>query len=62
MVGKPAVPGLPAADEPLEGCQAAGGGLCHFFAALGSSNRPLIYAGGGVINAGAAYALREFSQ
>ena len=32
-----------------------------FFAALGASKRPLIYAGGGVINGGAAHALREFS-
>ncbi len=32
-----------------------------FFAALGASKRPLIYAGGGVINSGAALALREFS-
>jgi acetolactate synthase-1/2/3 large subunit len=33
-----------------------------FFAALGAAQRPLIYAGGGVINAGAAHALREFSK
>jgi len=33
-----------------------------FFDALGRSNRPLIYAGGGVINANASYALREFSK
>jgi acetolactate synthase-1/2/3 large subunit len=32
-----------------------------FFAALGRSQRPLIYAGGGVINGNSAYALREFS-
>jgi len=32
-----------------------------FFAALGASKRPLIYAGGGVINGSAAHALREFS-
>jgi acetolactate synthase-1/2/3 large subunit len=32
-----------------------------FFAALGASKRPLIYAGGGVINGNAAHALREFS-
>jgi acetolactate synthase-1/2/3 large subunit len=31
-----------------------------FFAALQAANRPLIYAGGGVINGTAAYALREF--
>jgi len=33
-----------------------------FFAALGKSIRPLIYAGGGVINGNAAFALREFSE
>jgi acetolactate synthase-1/2/3 large subunit len=32
------------------------------FAALGAAKRPLIYAGGGVINAGASAALREFSK
>jgi acetolactate synthase-1/2/3 large subunit len=31
-----------------------------FFAALRTARRPLIYAGGGVINGSAAYALREF--
>ncbi len=30
------------------------------FAALAAANRPLVYAGGGVINGNAAYALREF--
>src|ERR1700682_1832711 len=33
-----------------------------FFAALGAAQRPLIYAGGGVINGSAANALREFSK
>jgi acetolactate synthase-1/2/3 large subunit len=33
-----------------------------FFAALGAAKRPLIYAGGGVINGNAAHALREFSK
>ncbi|GIK34619.1 MAG: acetolactate synthase [Gammaproteobacteria bacterium] len=33
-----------------------------FFALLGESQRPLIYAGGGVINANAAAALRRFAQ
>ena len=33
-----------------------------FFAALRVAQRPLIYAGGGVINAGAAPALRDFSR
>ncbi|HSN72648.1 MAG TPA: biosynthetic-type acetolactate synthase large subunit [Steroidobacteraceae bacterium] len=33
----------------------------EFFAMLGESRRPLVYAGGGVINSGAAPALREFA-
>jgi acetolactate synthase-1/2/3 large subunit len=33
-----------------------------FFAALHTAKRPLIYAGGGVINGNAAHALREFSK
>jgi acetolactate synthase-1/2/3 large subunit len=36
--------------------------LDSFFALLGKSRRPLIYAGGGVIHAGAASELREFSE
>ncbi len=32
------------------------------FAALGAAKRPLIYAGGGVINGSAAHALRDFSR
>ncbi len=34
----------------------------HFFEMLGESQRPLIYAGGGVINGNAAVELREFAQ
>src|SRR6201996_2737729 len=37
------------------------GACAEFFAALGAAKRPLIYAGGGVINGSAAHALREFS-
>jgi acetolactate synthase-1/2/3 large subunit len=33
-----------------------------FFTALGRARRPLIYAGGGVINGNASFALREFSR
>src|SRR4030095_10831954 len=33
----------------------------EFFGMLAESKRPLIYAGGGVINGGAAYAMREFA-
>ncbi len=60
--GRLAVPGfrqrmsrLTAANLPRAAC-------AEFFGALLAANRPLIYAGGGVINAGAADALREFSR
>jgi acetolactate synthase-1/2/3 large subunit len=59
--GRLAVPGyrqrmtrLSAASLPQAAC-------ADFFAALLAARRPLIYAGGGVINAGATDALREFS-
>ena len=43
-------------DAALDASQAA-----NFFAMLGESSRPLIYAGGGVINGNAAGALTEFA-
>jgi acetolactate synthase-1/2/3 large subunit len=46
---------LTAAKLPEAAC-------ADFFAALGASHRPMIYAGGGVINGGAAQELREFSR
>jgi acetolactate synthase-1/2/3 large subunit len=46
---------LTAAKLPETAC-------ADFFAALGASDRPMIYAGGGVINGGAAQELREFSR
>src|SRR5882757_8460343 len=46
---------LEAAKLPEPACEA-------FFAALSAANRPLIYAGGGVINGTAAEALRRFSS
>jgi acetolactate synthase-1/2/3 large subunit len=45
----------------LEANKVPEGACADFFAALGASKRPLIYAGGGVINGSAAHALREFS-
>jgi acetolactate synthase-1/2/3 large subunit len=45
---------LEAAKLPESAC-------ADFFAALSAASRPLIYAGGGVINGSAAHALREFS-
>jgi acetolactate synthase-1/2/3 large subunit len=46
----------------LESSKVPEAACADFFAALGAANRPLIYAGGGVINGSAAHALREFSK
>jgi acetolactate synthase-1/2/3 large subunit len=46
----------------LELCKLPESACADFFKALGAAKRPLIYAGGGVINGNAAHALREFSQ
>src|SRR5271154_4750957 len=46
---------LTAAKLPEAAC-------ADFFAALGAAQRPMMYAGGGVINGGAAHDLREFSR
>ena len=45
----------------LESAKLPESACADFFAALRASSRPLIYAGGGVINGSAAHALREFS-
>jgi acetolactate synthase-1/2/3 large subunit len=46
----------------LESSKVPEAACADFFAALGAAKRPLIYAGGGVINGTAAHALREFSK
>ena len=46
----------------LESSKVPEAACADFFAALGAAKRPLIYAGGGVINGSAAHALREFSK
>ena len=46
----------------LEASKLPEAACADLFAALGAAKRPLIYAGGGVINSGAAPSLREFSQ
>jgi acetolactate synthase I/II/III large subunit len=60
--GRLPVPGYRQRMNRLEAAKLPEAACADFFAALQASNRPLIYAGGGVINAGAAYALREFSD
>jgi acetolactate synthase I/II/III large subunit len=55
------IPGYRQRMNRLEAAKLPEAACADFFAALGASQRPLIYAGGGVINGSAAHALREFS-
>ncbi len=56
------VPGYRQRMSRLSAASLSPAACADFFAALTAAKRPLIYAGGGVINAGAAEALREFSR
>jgi acetolactate synthase-1/2/3 large subunit len=60
--GRLAVPGYRQRMTRLNEASLPPAACADFFAALLAAKRPLIYAGGGVINAGAADALREFSM
>jgi acetolactate synthase I/II/III large subunit len=60
--GQLAVPGYRQRMNGLEAAKLPESACADFFTALTAANRPLIYAGGGVINGGAADALREFSK
>jgi acetolactate synthase I/II/III large subunit len=60
--GRLPVPGYRQRMNRLEANKVPEAACADFFAALGAAKRPLIYAGGGVINANAAHALREFSR
>ena len=60
--GRLPVPGYRQRMNRLEASRLPEAACADFFAALKRRKRPLIYAGGGVINGGAAYALREFSK
>src|SRR5215469_7430558 len=55
------IPGFRRRQQDLEHTVLEGQAVAHFFAMLGESARPLIYAGGGVINGNAADALTEFT-
>jgi acetolactate synthase I/II/III large subunit len=55
------VPGYRRRLEELECCRIDDAHAGQFFSMLAESRRPLIYAGGGVINAGASDALRELA-
>jgi acetolactate synthase I/II/III large subunit len=56
------VPGYRQRMNRLQAAKLPQSACADFFAALGAAKRPLIYAGGGVINGGAAPVLREFSR
>ena len=60
--GRLPVPGFRQRMNRLEASRLPDAACADFFAALQRADRPLIYAGGGVINGSAAYALREFSK
>jgi acetolactate synthase-1/2/3 large subunit len=56
------VPGYRRRMQELAGQAIEAHEAAKFFEMLASASRPLIYAGGGVINAGASDALREFAE
>jgi acetolactate synthase-1/2/3 large subunit len=60
--GRLPIPGYRQRLNRLEAAKLPESACASFFAALGAAKRPMIYAGGGVIHAGAAQALREFSR
>jgi acetolactate synthase-1/2/3 large subunit len=60
--GRLPIPGYRQRMNLLEAAKLPDAACAAFFAALAQAERPLIYAGGGVINAGASQALREFSR
>ena len=55
------IPGFRRRQQELEQAVVEAPAAAHFFAMLEESTRPLIYAGGGVINGNAAAALTEFA-
>jgi acetolactate synthase I/II/III large subunit len=55
------IPGFRRRQQELERAGVEAPAAAHFFAMLEESARPLIYAGGGVINGNAAAALTEFA-
>ena len=56
------MPGYRARRRAVDGARLDAAACERFFAALAQARRPLLYAGGGVIAAGAADALREFAE
>src|SRR5271163_3597385 len=60
--GRLPVPGYRQRMNRFEAAKLPQTACADFFAALSAAERPMIYAGGGVINGGAAHDLREFSR
>jgi acetolactate synthase-1/2/3 large subunit len=60
--GRLAIPGYRQRMNRLEAAKLPDDACAEFFAALSAAHRPLIYAGGGVINGAATQALRRFSD
>jgi acetolactate synthase-1/2/3 large subunit len=60
--GRLPIPGYRQRMNRLEASKLPEAACADFFTALGEAKRPMIYAGGGVINASASHALREFAQ
>jgi acetolactate synthase-1/2/3 large subunit len=60
--GRLPIPGYRQRMNRLEASKLPEAACADFFTALGVANRPLIYAGGGVVNGNAAHAMREFAK
>ena len=58
--GRLPIPGYRQRMNRLEASKLPEAACADFFTALGAASRPLIYAGGGVVNGSASHALREF--
>jgi acetolactate synthase-1/2/3 large subunit len=56
------IPGYRARGRQIESRRLSDKQCAHFFELLGKSRRPLIYAGGGVVNANASMAMRAFAD
>jgi acetolactate synthase-1/2/3 large subunit len=60
--GRLPIPGYRQRMNRLEASKLPEAACADFFTALSAAKRPLIYAGGGVVNASAAHGLREFAK
>jgi acetolactate synthase I/II/III large subunit len=60
--GRLPIPGYRQRMNRLEASKLPEAACADFFAGLGAAKRPLIYAGGGVVNASASHGLREFAK